>query len=77
MTYNARSTMYKARSTIDKACSTIRKDIVEPFLLKPFATLNPTLFGQYSNARIIVDLATSQKPKEDDSAKDTTIDEKK
>jgi len=75
--YKGCSTMYNARSTIYNARSTIYKDIVETFLLKPFATLNPTLFGQYSNARIIVDLATSQKPKEDDSAKDTTIDEKK
>lgn len=38
-------------------------------LLKPIATLNPTVFGQYSNARIVVDLAATQKPKEDDSAK--------
>jgi len=54
----------------------MHKDIVEPFLLKPFA-INPTLFGQYSNARIVLDVAATQKPKEDDSAKDTTIDEKK
>lgn len=46
-------------------------------LLKPFATLNPTLFGQYSNARLVMDVAATQKPKEDDSAKDATTDEKK
>ena len=45
-------------------------------LLKPFATLNPTLFGQYSNARLVLDVAATQKPKEDDSAKSTTTDEK-
>ena len=38
-------------------------------LMKPIATLNPTVFGQYSNARIVVDLAATQKPKEDDSTK--------
>lgn len=46
-------------------------------LLKPFATLNPTLFGQYCNARLVLDVAATQKPKEDDSAKDATTDEKK
>lgn len=46
-------------------------------LLKPFATLNPTLFGQYSNARLVMDVAATQKPKEDDSTKTATSDEKK
>jgi hypothetical protein len=46
-------------------------------LLKPFATLNPTLFGQYCNARLVLDVAATQKPKEDDSEKDATTDEKK
>ena len=39
-------------------------------LLKPFATLNPTLFGQYSNARLVLDVAATQKPKVNDSAKE-------
>jgi len=30
-------------------------------LMKPFATMNPTLYGQYRNARIIIELAASQK----------------
>jgi len=55
----------------------MHKDIVEPFLLKPFATLNPTLFWQYCNARLVLDVAATQKPKEDDSVKDATTDEKK
>jgi hypothetical protein len=50
---------------------------VEPFLLKPFTTINPTLFGQYINTRLVLDVAATQKPKEDDSSKDATTDEKK
>jgi hypothetical protein len=35
-------------------------------LMKPFSTLNPTLYGQYTNARIVVDRsATQTKPKDD------------
>jgi hypothetical protein len=46
-------------------------------LLKPFTTINPTLFGQYSNARLVMDVAATQKPKVNDSAKDATTDEMK
>ncbi len=32
-------------------------------LMKPFSSLNPTLYGQYLNARAVVDIAATQKPK--------------
>jgi hypothetical protein len=41
------------------------KEILDK-LMKPFSTLNPTLYGHYTNARIVVDKsATQAKPKDD------------
>jgi hypothetical protein len=41
-------------------------------LLKPFSNLNPTLYGQYTNARSIVEKAATQaKPKDDTTTVET------
>ena len=69
----------QASTELRSNIATLNKELKDTLdkLMKPFATINPTLYGQYSNARTVVDLAATQKPKEDDSTKDTTTDTKK
>lgn len=67
----------QASTEIHKKVIEIRDEIQDTLdaLMKPFNTLNPTLYGQYINARTIVEIAATQSKKaegpEADAAKES------
>ena len=42
-------------------------------LMKPFSNINPTLYGQYTNARIVIDKSASQAKPKDEPTTDKTV----
>jgi len=76
--FAGRSTEIRGKSNITKQASTEIKEKISTLstylrndvdtLMEPFATLNPTLYGQYKNARIKVDRAATQTTKPDADA---------
>lgn len=73
--FAGRSTVMRNKTAITKQASTeikekiaalstyLRNDV--DMLMAPFATLNPTLYGQYKNARKVVEKAATQAKKPD------------
>lgn len=73
--FAGRSTVMRNKTAVTKQASTEIKEKIAALstylrndvdtLMAPFATLNPTLYGQYKNARKIVEKAASQAKKPD------------
>ena len=77
---NTVGTSKQASTELHQTVLTLNKELKEKTdkFMNPFATINPTLYGQYRNARTVLDIAATQKTKEkEDTKEDTSTDTKK